>query len=617
MMNNRSLRIIASIGIPILIGGLGLIMLRATSEVKAQSIGEDCRDTNQNSSNFGPQIPLTYAQSRYASDPEKAFDSDSNSFVKISVGQNKDYAYVAARLPKRMAITKIDLKWASETGGSAPGTGWNLYTGFGSLIPEKSSSFSCYIGQISQIGLTADGVSHSYITSSKPFRADYIVLTQAIAPISNPVAGLISDIKVYGIDAKETSLDPNILQGILTDEQNKTLRDVPIAITDGSRTIKLDVTDKNGRYRINDVPKGTYDIKVLNVGSTAPSTEKVTFALNAGENQKKNLKVSPKKSFKLILFSSEYNITKDLYSNKRLKDVTYKIYTYPDKKLYAEVKNNNAAAYALLNDVPKGQYIFQANKPGYKTNEITFNIANDSSIFVPIRKTKSNCKNYPSFGFKEVWVCGDIVSDADSPAFQDRLQKIVGWTARFKTEYSIPSMPSQIVVESSSVTNAFYYLPVGNPGVCPPQPIDEGDGPKNADSLFISSQYITQLPEYHSFLMVAHESGHVVDFYSGRCNPANSRSSQKDFVALRNALKNNPTLFDTLLKEGNYKGSDPEAGHPAANMYETFASLFSICYNFKPEFKQKLQAYPPDFQKVIGQLANISQEGKAKCFDGI
>jgi hypothetical protein len=616
-MNNSRLRVLAFLSVPIVFGALIIFSLKTSIPVAAQSVGADCRDTNSNATNLGSQIPLTYGQSRYVTNPEKIFDSDVTSSGKIAVGQNKDYAYVAAKLPKRMAITKIDLKWAREGGETAPGTGWNLYTGFGSLIPEKSSSYSCYIGSLDKIGLNADGVSRSYIISAQPFMADYIVLTQAIAPNSNPVAGLISDIKVYGIEAKETNLDPNVLQGILTDEQNKTLRDVPIAVTDGSRTIKLDVTDKNGKYRINDIPKGTYDIKVLNVGSSAPSTEKVTFALNAGENQKKNLKVSPKKSYKLILFSSEYNITSDLYSNKRLKDVTYKVYTYPDKKLYAEVKNNNASAYALLNNIPKGQYTFQANKSGYKTNEITFNIANDSSIFVPIRRTKTNCKNYPSFGFNDVWVCGDVVSDADSPAFQDRLQKIVGWTARFKTEYNIPSMPSQIVVESSSVTNAFYSIPAGNPAVCPPQAIDEGDGPKNTDTLFVSSQYITQMPEYYAYLMVAHESGHIVDFYAGRCVPANSRSSQKDFVTLRNALKNNPTLFDTILKEGTYKGSDPTAGHPSANMYETYASLFNICYNFKPEFKQKLQAYPPDFQKVIGQMANISQEGKAKCFDGI
>lgn len=612
-MSKRSHWIVEVLSIALFFGAILFFGLSNTSKVEAQSIGADCRDTNTNASNIGVQIPLTYAQSRYATTPEKIFDSDTNSSGTVSVGQNKDYAYIAARLPKRMAITKIDLKWSPETGGNAAGSGWNLYTGFGSTIPENSSSFSCYVGQISQIGLTADGVSHSYITSSKPFQGDYIILTQAISPNSNPAVGLIADIKVYGIEGEESNLDPNVLQGILTDEQDKTLRDVPVAVSDGSRTVKLDVTDKNGKYLLNDIPKGTYDIKILNVGSSAPSTEKVTFALNAGENQKKNLKVSPKKSFKLILFSSEYNITSDLYSNKRLKDVTYRVYTQPDKKLFAEVKNNNASAYASLNNVPKGQYTFQANKSGYKTNEITFNVANDNSVFVPIRKTKANCKNFPSFGINDVWVCGDIVSDAPSPAFQDRLQKIVGWTARLKAEYNIPSMPSQIVVESSSVTNAFYSIPGGNPASCPPQAIDEGDGPKNTDTLFISSQYITQLPEYHTFLMVTHEFGHIVDFFAGRCAPANSRSSQKDFVSLRSALKNNPNLFDTLLKEGTYKGSDPLAGHPSANVYETYASLFNICYNFNAQFRQKLQAYPAPFQQVIGQMANISQEGRSKC----
>lgn len=345
-------------------------------------------------------------------------------------------------------------------------------------------------------------------------------------------------------------------------------------------------------------------------GQIVGTTAEVTFSADLGEEKVANLKVTQSLTYKYNLQVMVVDKkTQDKISNAKviIKE------SYSSRETTASTDRDGVAKY---NNIDSGYYSVIAMMTGYKTeiDGILLTDQPDSKgnlMIVQLHRTfinSSDCIQHPQSNVKNFWFCGNAAKQlyTSRPTTWPSIDAQIGQLRSLSSNYAV--LPLQIVISSDKYVNAGYHDPKEISNACQMtlNPTADAAPDYGQEYIILTKGMLDIISDKEVDHIVTHEFGHGTDVRrENKCSLFDSMSGQDPFYALRRFGALYADYF-LMLKDGVYDPEHSNAGHPADNSMETWASAFHDGILHLDEFKSNANSYSDPLKSILLETERIA-----------
>ncbi len=415
----------------------------------------------------------------------------------------------------------------------------------------------------------------------------------------------------------------NQAYGYVVSPQGKPLEGVLVVVYRSGRLLESDATDQDGYYDISDLPRGDSTLAIMsNADQDHPTfytgtSRTITFSVDYGQTRRNNyrLRLPPPGRTKLLIKTFRDFATKNFdLDNEEIRNVNLDVSQSVQQGQQKRWQSIGKYVSPKEIVVKPGNYSVSGKQIGYNDNEKPIYISGAHPFDLLLldlkpTNTTNECLKLPESDFHNVWYCG-LTALHDIGKFEPLVENpIVKTILGLRQKYSMPNLPANIVVVSSSEFNAEFssaHQSLPNCQEITSNPLfDQSYIEISTNLLEITSP--TEIEH-----IITHEFGHARDWYLGGCSPNKWSSQGPAFEQLRLAGQKFGDLYFINLKDSVFDFGEPRAGHPNENETETYASAFHIGELHYNEFVNSMtqQELPPLLIKILRQTVDYTQQKK-------
>ncbi|HEY1074301.1 MAG TPA: carboxypeptidase regulatory-like domain-containing protein [Patescibacteria group bacterium] len=369
-----------------------------------------------------------------------------------------------------------------------------------------------------------------------------------------------------------------------------------------------DSDDKTGEYELWDQKfvKGTYKLWAEDQKGKLSDVYTITFTEDTDQVITQDIEIKRKPDNRYVLRVAAFDRgwwVRDGTEPIEGVNVTLEG-TLLDGKKQTTTQTTDKKGIATFTDLKEGTYKATGQKVNYWDGKGTITLSGKPDIYgydleIFLLVTGVTCEKHSQTSVKEFWFCGKEAIDLYTKR-QDLWTLIDNKISQVRGSYpqaQYADMPQQVVIDSISYNNAFFYKNTEKyNGTCPISPLDDDPGfPLTADTIVFTTGALLKESTLSTEHTVTHEMGHNIDWRKGNCKDEYSDSPPfKDVYWLGETLYGDDYFYG--LKDSNY-GTNETGGHPNDNYHEGFASTVHAYLDHIGEF--------PKMRTAIDQLKEI------------